>query len=615
MVKKLKEQLKEYQYLCNNLPDSMLILDETGKVLLISKKFAELSKYSEKELIGKRIFDLPVISKKDLPPVIEKLKRRLAGKKIPLYSIRVTTKTGKKLIAEINGHRIRYKGKYAALLVLRDVTEQKYLEKLVEESEERLRSIVQFSKEAIIVVDTRKQIVFWSRAAEDIFGYISNEIIGKPLSLIIPRRFHKTYEKGMKQLVSTGKSRIFEKMLEITGLKKDGTEFPMEISVTRWKIGGETFFTSIGRDITERKLMERELRIRNDAIESFINAIAFANTKGNITYVNPSFVKLWRYDSDREILGKPSVKFWKVEEKAKEVIKALRDEGRWIGELVGRRKDGSLFDVKLSATMVRDETGKPITMMASFLDITEQKRIDRAKSDFISLASHQLRTPLTTMSWHIETLLSGNMGKFTVQQKKYLKDVYATNQQLIKLVNAFLNVSRIEMGSLSIEPEPINFVEISDSALNEFSRQIKNKKLEIEKKYEKKLPIIMTDPYLIRIIFQNLLSNAVQYTPEKGRVKIEITKRKSDILITVADTGYGIPKAQQPKIFERLFRADNIKEKEPGGSGLGLYIIKALVKQSGGKMWFESIENKGSTFYVTIPLKGIKKRRGVKMLD
>jgi len=276
------------------------------------------------------------------------------------------------------------------------------------------------------------------------------------------------------------------------------------------------------------------------------------------------------------------------------------------------RKDKTKFPVAITATpiILNGEIGGAIMV---FRDITIEKEIDRAKSEFVSLASHQLRTPLTTIKWQAEALLAEDFGKISKKQKECLEGLYQANQRMIELVRALLNVSRIELGTLVVESEPTNLREIADSVLGELLPEIKNKKLNMKKSYDKNLAIINADTKLIRIVFQNLLSNAVKYTPEKGKVSLIIKKQKPDILIKVTDTGYGIPKAQQLKICTKLFRADNVRRKDPNGTGLGLYIVKSIVEKSGGKIWFESVEDKGTTFYVTIPLEGMKERgkRGI----
>jgi signal transduction histidine kinase len=147
--------------------------------------------------------------------------------------------------------------------------------------------------------------------------------------------------------------------------------------------------------------------------------------------------------------------------------------------------------------------------------------------------------------------------------------------------------------------------------------QIEAKKINFTQKFDEKIPEMMLDTKLIRMVIQNLLSNSVKYTPQKGKVDINISqnKKKKEIEIVVTDTGMGIPKHQQDKIFTKLFRADNVKEQDTEGTGLGLYIVKSIVDHSGGKTWFESEEKKGTKFHVLLPLKGMKKKEGTKELS
>lgn len=260
-------------------------------------------------------------------------------------------------------------------------------------------------------------------------------------------------------------------------------------------------------------------------------------------------------------------------------------------------------------------------------DITKEKSIDIAKSEFVSLASHQLRTPLSTINWYSEILLGGDAGKLSTEQKKILQQIYQSNQRLVRLVDALLNISRIEMGSYAIVPEKINLSEMLKEVLKDLSNNIQTKAMQIKAQVQKNLPVLFFDCSLIRIILQNLLSNAIKYTPKKGNVGISMTLVKKEvsisglnqkiadsILIKVSDNGCGIPDGQKKLIFGKLFRATNVQEKGFDGNGLGLYIVKSVVEEMDGKIWFESTENHGSTFFVVLPLKAVKARRGTKRL-
>jgi signal transduction histidine kinase len=235
--------------------------------------------------------------------------------------------------------------------------------------------------------------------------------------------------------------------------------------------------------------------------------------------------------------------------------------------------------------------------------LEHMKEVDKAKTEFVSLASHQLRTPLTSISWFSEMLLKQEVGSLNPKQKEYLSEVFAQNRRMIDLVDDLLNSSRIDMGMLSIELKSVDLRSILDSVLWEIDPLAKEKNIKVENNFPVGLPIIETDPELARIIFQNVISNAIKYTPNEGKVNIDLTQSGSHVDIKVTDTGYGIPEKQQNRIFTKMFRADNIRNKVTDGSGLGLYIVKAVVKELGGKIYFESKEGRGTAFFITLPMR------------
>ena len=262
-------------------------------------------------------------------------------------------------------------------------------------------------------------------------------------------------------------------------------------------------------------------------------------------------------------------------------------------------------------------TAKNLAITAKEIESANKEllSLDLAKDEFVSIASHQLRTPLTALKGYAGMLLDGDAGPISDKQREYLGEIKHANDRMIALITSLLNVSRVDLGVFTVEPEPVNLEEVARSVLRELEMRIGNKKLQVALNFEKGIPLLNVDPKITRMIFQNLLSNAVKYTPPKGNISLEIKKSDATILISVADTGCGIPKAVQSKIFTKLFRADNARTRDPEGTGLGLYIIKETIKQTGGKVWFESTENKGSTFYVSIPLSGMKKKEGSKRLE
>jgi signal transduction histidine kinase len=239
----------------------------------------------------------------------------------------------------------------------------------------------------------------------------------------------------------------------------------------------------------------------------------------------------------------------------------------------------------------------------SFRDISKDKEIDIAKTEFVSLASHQLRTPLSTIGWYAEMLNNGDAGAMNDKQSEYLSEITQANKRMVGMVNALLNVSQIELGVFSVIPRPVNVIKIARIVIKELEGSIEEKKLTIKETYDEKMPVIMADSHFVKIILQNLISNAVNYSSDAGIIRVSISKLDKEMLIKIADEGRGIPGVAQPKVFTKLFRADNIKSVNTAGNGLGLYLVKLIVDKSNGKIWFESKENEGTTFYVRLPYK------------
>lgn len=272
--------------------------------------------------------------------------------------------------------------------------------------------------------------------------------------------------------------------------------------------------------------------------------------------------------------------------------------------------------LKLSA-LSREELEKKVrertAELLSSLRATEEAR--KNLEEFSSIAAHELRAPIAAIKGYINLLLTGPAGKSREQEEKYLGMMDRASERLLTLVNAILQVSRVELGTLAIEPAPVYLPDITDDVLAGLAAQVRGKKQKIVKEYNRFLPILDLDPSLMHAIIENLLSNAVKYTPIGGTITVSLAKKEPDAQIAVKDTGFGIPKMQQPRIFEKMFHADNVRAKEIEGTGLGLYLVKSILDQTGGKIWFESEEDRGTKFYVSIPLAGMQQRQGVKGLS
>ena len=233
--------------------------------------------------------------------------------------------------------------------------------------------------------------------------------------------------------------------------------------------------------------------------------------------------------------------------------------------------------------------------------IEKEKQIDRAKNEFITLISHQLRTPLSAINWQTEALESGELGDMTEKQKSYLAGIYASSQRMTALINSIIDVSRIELHAFVIDAKPTKIFHLIEDMVQSFSEQIKVKNLSLHKDYTANLCTIRIDARYVRMVLDHLLANAIQYTPNGGSIHIEAECRDHNLHLTITDTGYGIPKQELPRVFSKLFRASNILDKNTDGAGISLYIVKTIVDYAGGTISVTSKENAGTTFSVTLP--------------
>ncbi len=402
------------------------------------------------------------------------------------------------------------------------------------------------------------------------------------------------------------------------------------------------------RETLEKKVLERtknleRITARNEAMLASVgDGLVVVDKEGKITYINKSFEETLGLKV-QEVIGRSMVKVVPREDQSgtevqfkERILTQVLLGKKFVADLTNPfyyiRKDKSRFPVSSIITPVVLD-GKIIGAVETFRDITKEKDIDKAKSEFVSLASHQLRTPLSTINWYTEMLLAEDVGKIMPEQKKYLDEVYRGTQRMTELVNALLNISSIELGTFVVDPEPTDIIKLAQGEIEEQKLQIDAKRIKFSSSFKKDIPVILADPKLLHMVMQNLLTNVVKYTPEGGKVTLEIVLsddqgrttlpskiKRSHVLIKVSDTGYGIPKNQQDKIFTKLFRADNVRDKDTEGTGLGLYIVKSIIEHSGGKIWFESpgdapvggkdlaLEgNPGTTFYATLPLNSVKK--------
>jgi signal transduction histidine kinase len=229
------------------------------------------------------------------------------------------------------------------------------------------------------------------------------------------------------------------------------------------------------------------------------------------------------------------------------------------------------------------------------------QQLDRMKSEFVALVTHQLRTPLSGIKWSLSMLLNGEMGDMTPEQKTYLLKTYESNERMIDLINDLLQADRLESGMMKFSFQPTKLLDLLDNILIEVSPLAEHKKVRLTYGDREQVPTLSIDPQNMRVVIQNLVENAIKYTPAGGSVTIDVRSRGTCVEIGITDSGIGIPKEHQKNIFQRFFRAPNAVLTETVGSGLGLYIVKNIVDHHQGTIGFTSEPGKGTMFTITLP--------------
>lgn len=350
----------------------------------------------------------------------------------------------------------------------------------------------------------------------------------------------------------------------------------------------------------------------NAIIQSMGDAVFVCNSEGRIILMNKEAEKFSGF-SFEDVIDKKYTDIFKFSFE-KEEKKKYPD---FVGEVVktGKTKElgdhtiltsenNSALPVSISAAPIKDDaTGRSLGCIVVVHNMTRERELEIAKDNFLSIAAHQLRTPLGSIRWNMEMLLSGDVGKISEEIKQVLMQIHGSNTRLIGLVNDLLNVSRIDQRRVSDKPEETDLVKVIKEAAKEIEPETVRRQVAISIKEKGKIPKIIIDGKRFREVIQNLLSNSVKYNKRDGKVNVFVEKLETKLKITIGDTGIGIPKKDQSKLFTKFFRAVNAISSATDGSGLGLFVVKSYIESWGGGVSFKSEEGKGTTFVIFLPLK------------
>lgn len=563
--------------------------------------------YSKEEAIGKPVtFLLPPEIHSEVPTLLGKVKN---GEFIADYdSVRIR-KDGSSIgvslsvspIHSVSGEII------GASVVERDITKRKKAEEVLRQ----IQLIVENSYDAIIGTTLDGVITSWNGGAQKMFGYSAEEVIGKSGSLLFPPEIWAK----VPALLNKIKAKEVVADYDTGGLRKDGKEFNMAISISPIiaEDGTVTGASVVERDITARKKAEEVLRQIKLIVENSRDAIIGTTMDGVITSWNDGAQKMFGYLAE-ETIGK-AFTFLLPSELRNELSTLLGkvSQGEFVADYdsVRIRKDGSKINVALSVSPIYSEDNAIIGASIVERDITERKKseqhikeLNEVRNKFIEIISHQLRTPLTAINWNLDMLLKGEFGKMDATQEKFLHVTHAASLNITNRIYNLLTAMDIEEGRALFKKEEMALDSICAAVVNEMRKLAEIKDISLT--YippETAFPTMEGDSEKIRMVIANFIENAIGYTKEGGKIIAKLLMKGPVARFEVTDTGVGIPKPEQHRVSERFFRASNASVMQTDAFGLGLFIAKNFIQQYKGKIGFESIEDKGSTFWFEIPTK------------
>ncbi len=599
-------------------------------VVYFNDRALALSGYSRDELSALSLKD--IVPSDLVKQLSENYTARQQGAHIPsFYETAFLTKSGTRVPITIGVSVAEYKGKQSTIIFFQDITRMKDTQTQLENLLERQKAMLAAIPDIIMEVNKDKIYTWANQAGFEFFG---PDVVGKEASSYFKGN-QLTYEV-VKPLFA-GAEDVF--YVESWQRRKDGKKRLLAwwCRVIKDADGNPIGALSSARDITDSKKLKETAERRSkeleaeknkgDAILQSIGECLFVtNGAGQVVLVNKAFEETLGWKSS-EIRGKKFTDLIPIQDSDGNTIPAEKcpitialDRGEnYASEINGPthflvRRDGTRFPILCQVTLLK-ENPNIIGAIAIFHDISKEKEIDQMKTDFLSIAAHQLRTPLGAMRWNLEMLLGGDMGEIPADIKTTVAQIYDCNKRLIGLVNDLLNVSRIEQGRVLDAPTTINPVIVAKENVDELEVLAKQRGISLHFESDGDIPDIIIDKTRLHEVIENLLSNGIKYNSKNGRVRLHMKRDGDYILISVASTGKPIDPTDQHRIFSKFFRSADAMKNETSGSGLGLFLVKSYVDGWGGKIWFQSpnpSETTGTTFYIQLPVHPISSNEKTK---
>lgn len=603
-TQKMRESREMSRITLENAVTGVSIVQD-GTFQYLNPIFEEMLGYTSQELVGKPTADY--IHPEDRERVIEEVIASLKGQVKSLHEFRLLKSNGDIVWVLEKVVSIKYKAKRAILAIALDVTDLKHAEQALRESEEKLKIVFDSIKDGIVVTDLKINMLQVNEAARRLAGYPTKEdMIGKNALDFITA---EDIEKAMQPMNEAVQGRPID-WGDFKLRSKLGEEFDAEVGISTLHDadGNMAGFVTIIHDITDRKRMENLLRTSEEKLrftfESIGDGIVVTDLSGKAIEENMAGVRMFGFNSKEEVVGLDGLSF--IAEKNREeaklsLLEALEKGEGYTREFTMVDKNGNEFEGEISATVSRDGAGNPTGFICVIRDITARKKMDQAKSDFVALVSHQLKTPVAGIRGYVENMLDGLTGELNEKQKRYLSDMRVLCLRNYRLISDLLNTSMIERGMLSIDLGPTKLSDIVSTVIKDYYGKVEEKGLALKAEgMNGEDIVVLADRDKSIEALANIVNNCTKFT-DHGSITIKVSHDDEYGIVEVRDTGRGMT----DEILEELFKREKILSGGPvagGGAGLGLYIAKGFMKAQNGDIIASSTIGKGSTFILTVPL-------------
>ncbi len=605
------------ELLLHETPDAVVVTTPEGTILYWNAEAERVFGYSRAEADGRLLEEL--ILPEGEAEQERKLRREALAHGTSTAESARRRKDGSLLYVVMSARAVYDDKGHPKFVVTskKDVTQLKVLRdaKLLES---KYRDLLESTPDAILIANQTGRIVLANSQADTLFGYDRGELVGVPVELLLPQRYRAGHVSHRSGFFSEPRTRRMGAGLELHGLRKNGEEFPVEISLSPLQTDEGTLVMSAIRDISERRRADQKFR---GLLESAPDAMVIADRSGDIVLVNAQTERLFGYHRD-ELLGK------KVEILIPERFHPVHaphrtayfgePRARAMGEgldLRGRRRDGSEFPVEISLSPIETEEG---TLVSSAIrDITDRRRIERAlqeknaelerashaKDRFLASMSHELRTPLNGIIGFAEFLADGKPGPLNEKQTEYLNDILQSGHHLLHLINDMLDLVKVQAGKAKLSLEDFSLSEAIQEVVAGVRPIAEAKHINVEVDVASAVDAVVLDRQRFKQILYNLLSNALKFTGDGGHVRVAaLPHGSSRFRLIVSDDGIGIRTEDIGRLFTEFEQLDTGTARRFGGTGLGLALTRNLAALQQGEIDVQSELGKGSRFIVTLPL-------------